>query len=143
MARKLALTFNALELADTESQEVYAEWAWLLRIMGPFDFGLLLGLAALGAALTARSWRRLWLLYVLAATYALSVALFYVFARYRFPLVPVLMLLAAGGVLEALDRARLPAVQGARGGRCRGGPCRRVRAPAALRLEQDRERRTI
>ena len=34
-------------------------------------------------------------------------ALFYVFARYRFPIVLVLMLLAAGGILEVLDRVKL------------------------------------
>jgi tetratricopeptide (TPR) repeat protein len=102
LARKFALTFNAAELVDTESQAVYADWSWLLQMLQPFDFGRLLGLAALGAALTARSWRRLWFLYALAGTYALSVVVFYVFARYRFPLVPALMILAAGGVLEAL-----------------------------------------
>jgi tetratricopeptide (TPR) repeat protein len=37
-------------------------------------------------------------LYAIALTYTASVVLFYVFARYRFPLVPVLMLLAAGGL---------------------------------------------
>ena len=98
MARKTALTFNATELPDTESQDVYAEESWLLRVLQPYDFGLLLGLAAMGAVLTAGSWRRLWFLYAMLAAYALSVVLFYVFARYRFPIVPMLMLLAAGGL---------------------------------------------
>ncbi len=89
MARKFALTFNAAELPDSESQDVYAEWSWLLRILRPLDFGLLLGLAALGAVVTAPDWRRLWILYAIVVTYAASVALFYVFARYRFPIVPV------------------------------------------------------
>jgi tetratricopeptide (TPR) repeat protein len=103
-ARKVALTFNAAEVSDTESQEVYAEWSWLLRLLRPFDFGVVFGLAAMGTALTARSWRRLWFLYALISAYALSLALFYVFARYRFPLVPVLMVLAAGGIVPAPRR---------------------------------------
>src|SRR5258706_11571563 len=106
MARKFALTFNAAELPDSESQDVYAEWSWLLRILRPLDFGLLLGLAALGAVVTAPDWRRLWILYAIVVTYAASVALFYVFARYRFPIVPVLLLLAAGEIIRAFDRTR-------------------------------------
>jgi tetratricopeptide (TPR) repeat protein len=101
LARKAALTFNAAEIADTETLDVYAEWSTLLRVLRPFDFGVLLGLAALGAVLTASSWRRLWLLYAVGATYAASVVLFYVFARYRFPIAPVLMILAAAGVVQA------------------------------------------
>jgi 4-amino-4-deoxy-L-arabinose transferase-like glycosyltransferase len=108
--RKLALTFNAAELWDTESQDVYAEWSWLLRILRPFDFGLLLGLSALGVVLTARDWRRLWFLYALGAVYAFSTVLFYVFARYRFPVVPVLMLLAAGGLRQRWMKQLIPAV---------------------------------
>ena len=39
--------------------------------------------------------RRLWLVYALALTYAASVVMFFVFARYRYPLVPFLLLFAA------------------------------------------------
>jgi tetratricopeptide (TPR) repeat protein len=101
MARKLALTFNAAYISDTESLDVYAEWSWLLRLLRWFDFGVVLALGTLGVALTRRSWRRLWVFYGVGATYALSVALFYVFERYRFPIVPILLLFAAGGLAEA------------------------------------------
>jgi tetratricopeptide (TPR) repeat protein len=99
-ARKIALTLNAAETADSESQQVYAEHSWLLRVLEPFDFGVLFGLAGIGAVLTAASWRRLWCLYALAGVYVLSVSAFYVFARYRFPLAPILMLIATGGLLQ-------------------------------------------
>ena len=97
LGRKLALTYNAVEIADTESQEVYAEWSSLLRVLSPLSFGVLLCLAAYGVAMTAPAWRQLWLLYSIAITYTLSIVMFYVFARYRFPLVPVLALFSAGG----------------------------------------------
>jgi tetratricopeptide (TPR) repeat protein len=48
--------------------------------------------------MTAPAWRRSWFLHAIVLTYTLSVVLFFVFARYRFPLVPVLMLFAAGGL---------------------------------------------
>src|SRR5262245_27215815 len=100
LARKLALTFNAFEITDTESQGVYAEWSSLLRALQPFDFGVVLALAVFGAVLTWGAWQRLWIFYAVGATYALSVVAFYVFARYRFPLVPMLMLFAAGGIAK-------------------------------------------
>lgn len=105
-ARKLAVTLNTAERADTESQYVYAEWSLLLRVLSPFNFGILFALAAAGAVFTAPSWRRLWFLYLILAVYALSTALFFIFARYRFPLVPVLMILATGGLLAACDSWR-------------------------------------
>ena len=98
LGRKLALTYNAIEIADSESQDVYAEWSPLLRALSPFTFGVVFCLAAFGACMTAGAWNRLWFLHAIALTYTASVIVFYVFARYRFPLVPVMMLLAAGGL---------------------------------------------
>lgn len=98
LARKMLLTFNAGEIADTESQQVFAEWSSLLRALALFNFGIVFCAAAISAILTISDWRRLWWLYAIAFTYTLSIAAFYLFARYRFPLVPVLLLIAAGGV---------------------------------------------
>jgi tetratricopeptide (TPR) repeat protein len=108
LGRKLALTYNAVEIADTESQEVYAEWSPILRSAAPLTFGVILGLAAFGIGMTLHEWSRLWFLYAIAATYTLSVVVFYVFARYRLPLVPVLMLLATGGVAAWRAKAARP-----------------------------------
>ena len=97
LARKAALTFNANELADTESQAVYARWSPLLQALAPFSFGVVLCLAAFGACLTAHDWRRLWVFYAIVVAYAASLVLFFVFARFRMLLVPPLLLFAAGG----------------------------------------------
>jgi tetratricopeptide (TPR) repeat protein len=98
LRRKLELTYNASEVADTESQDVYAEWSPLMRALTPVSFGVIFCLAALGVCMTAPAWRRLWFLYAIVLTYTLSIVIFYVFARYRFPLAEMLMLFAAGGV---------------------------------------------
>jgi Tfp pilus assembly protein PilF len=108
LARKFALTLNAVEIADTESQEVYAEWSSLLQMLSPFTFGVALCLAAFGICMTANAWPRLWFVHAIVLTYLLSVVLFYVFARYRFPLVPGLMLLAAGGFAAWRDKTTRP-----------------------------------
>jgi tetratricopeptide (TPR) repeat protein len=111
MARKVALLFNAAEMLDTESQDSYAEWSLLLRVGGWVGhFGLLVPLAVFGLIATWPARRRLWLLHSLALAYAASVVVFYVFARYRYPLVPFLLLYAAAGVwaVPAFVRAAAP-----------------------------------
>jgi tetratricopeptide (TPR) repeat protein len=106
LGRKIALLWNRSEMLDTESQESYAEWSTLLRLAGPFGhFGVLVPLAFLGMIVTWPLRDRLWVIYGISTAYAASVVLFYVFARYRYPLVPFLMLFAAAG-LVALPRLR-------------------------------------
>jgi tetratricopeptide (TPR) repeat protein len=104
MARKVALVWNADEMLDTEAQESYAEWSALLAVLGVVGhFGVLVPLAVIGVVLTWPRRSRLWVLLALTAAYAASVVAFFVFARYRFPLVPFLILFAAAGV-DALPR---------------------------------------
>jgi tetratricopeptide (TPR) repeat protein len=99
IGRKVTLLWNADEMLDTESQESHAEWSTLLSVGGWFGhFGLLVPLALLGVIATWHERARLWLLYAMIIAYAASVIAFYVFARYRFPLVPLLMLFASAGL---------------------------------------------
>lgn len=102
MMRKVALLVNATEMLDTESQETHAEYSVVLAALGPMaHFGVLAPAALFGVWVTWARRRALALFYLLLATYAASVVLFYVFARYRYPLVPFLMLLAAAGLVGA------------------------------------------
>jgi tetratricopeptide (TPR) repeat protein len=101
LGRKAALLINATEMLDTESQESHAEWSVPLRVAAPVGhFGVLVPLAALGIILTWPGRSRLAILYAMLVAYAASVLMFYVFARYRSPLVPLLVLFAAAGVVE-------------------------------------------
>ena len=107
LARKAALTFNAVEVIDTESQYAHAEHslplaatAWIAH------FGLLVPLAAAGIVFTWAQRRRLLPLYLMAGSYAASVIAFYVFARYRYPLAPFLILFAAAGTDHLMRAAR-------------------------------------
>jgi tetratricopeptide (TPR) repeat protein len=102
LGRKIVLLVNADEMLDTESQETHAESSMVLRVFGWFGhFGVLVPLALVGVVATWRERRRLWPFHAMAAAYAASVIAFYVFARYRFPLVPFLVLFASAGVLAA------------------------------------------
>jgi tetratricopeptide (TPR) repeat protein len=107
MGRKVLLLVNRTEMLDTESQESYAGYSAPIKILGWLGhFGLLVPLAVLGLIVTwhrlrdnqpvvAPASRALWVVIALALTYAATVVMFFVFARYRYPLVPFLMLFAA------------------------------------------------
>lgn len=104
VGRKVALLWNADEMLDTESQETYEEVSPLLRVLALVGhFGVLVPLALLGLVVCWPDRRRLWPLIAFLFAYAASVVLFYVFARYRFPLVPFLLLFAAAGVVSARE----------------------------------------
>jgi tetratricopeptide (TPR) repeat protein len=105
LGRKLGLTFAAAEVADTESIEVYADYSFVLRALRWVNFGVVLPLAVLGIWLTRSDWRKLSVLYASLAGMALAVAIFYVMARYRFPIVPILLVFA-GAALSALPLIR-------------------------------------
>ncbi len=114
MGRKVVLLWNRTEMVDTEDQSTYADWSLPLRLLGPLGtFGILVPLAVVGVWITWADRRRLVVLYALVAFYALSVIAFYVFARYRYPLVPFLVVFAAAGLVglfrAASSGARTPA----------------------------------
>ena len=96
---KSLLFVSRLELADTQDIYSYAEsmppFGWLLAVLHQ---GLLWPLAVIGGFASWPQWRRLWVLGLLLAAYAASVVLFFVFDRFRFPAVPLLMVFAAAGL---------------------------------------------
>lgn len=104
-AKKWLMVWNAYEAPDTEDYYLYQEWSPMLGSLDRvFHFGVLCPLAAAGCVMTWRRRRALWLLYGWLVITALAVAAFVVFARYRFPLVPVLVLFAAAAVVETVRR---------------------------------------
>src|SRR5206468_1710518 len=113
MGRKVALLWNATEMLDTESQEAHAEWSWPLRtgaVIG--HFGVLVPLGLFGVIVTWTVRPRPWILYAMMLAYAASVVLFYVFARYRYPLVPFLILFAAAGMAAIPEMTRARSIPG-------------------------------
>jgi len=104
MAWKLFLTWNTLELVDGEGLRVHQHFSPLLSALGwVLTFGTLCPLAAIGLWLTRHDWRRLWLLYFMLLAFAGTMTLFILFARYRYPLVPVVVLFAAAGIVGTWD----------------------------------------
>jgi tetratricopeptide (TPR) repeat protein len=107
LARKTLLVWNRYEVADVESLYIYGEFSSALKVLGLiWHFGVLCPLAAVGLWVTWNERRKLWVYYALIASMAASVAVFYVLARYRFPLVPLLIPFAAAGCVRAWDLLR-------------------------------------
>jgi tetratricopeptide (TPR) repeat protein len=107
LARKALMVWHAREWQDTESIEVYREHSPLLDALAwLMHFGVLAPLAVLGLWASRRDARRLWILYAAIGSVAASVALFYVVARYRHPLAPLLVLFSSVGLLHLWDTAR-------------------------------------
>jgi 4-amino-4-deoxy-L-arabinose transferase-like glycosyltransferase len=99
--RTLTLLGNAVEIVDAEDQYSHSDWSLALRAIQPvLHFGTLLPLACLGIWVTWDRRDRLLFLYLMLIAYAASVLLFFVFARFRLPLVPFLVLLAAAGLTD-------------------------------------------
>lgn len=104
---KSLLFVHRLELADTQDIYSYAEsippFGWLFYVLHQ---GLFWPLAVIGLFVSWPKWRRLWVLGLLLAAYAASVVLFFVFDRFRFPAVPLLMAFAAAGLVALPQRVR-------------------------------------
>ena len=108
---KFLLSWNAVEVIDTEDQYAHARFSPVLAATGKlFHFGILAPLALLGAIVTWSQRERLWLLYAMLGGYALTLLAFYVVARYRLPLVPLLLPFTAAALVKGpgwfRDRAR-------------------------------------
>jgi Tfp pilus assembly protein PilF/4-amino-4-deoxy-L-arabinose transferase-like glycosyltransferase len=107
LARKAALLVNRVEVGDAEDQYTYADWSPGLALLGPLlNFGVLVPLAAAGVLLCWPRRQRLAVLLALLGVYALTVICTYVMARYRYPMLPLLLLFATAGAVEAGRAAR-------------------------------------
>ncbi|MCJ7772986.1 MAG: tetratricopeptide repeat protein [Desulfobacterales bacterium] len=99
LVKKWLLVWNTLEVGDAESQYVHYKWSFVLKWLGFFfHFGVICPLAVFGIYITWRYRQKLWVLYLVLISFAASVAVFYVFSRYRFPMIGVVVLFAAAGI---------------------------------------------
>jgi Tfp pilus assembly protein PilF len=106
-ARKALLVWHADEIMDTDSFEAYADHSSLLALLGRvLHFGTLLPLAGVGAWATRRAFRRLAILHAALAALTAGIAAFYVMGRYRHPLLPILALFAAAGIVALVEAVR-------------------------------------
>jgi len=102
--KKLFFLWGAAELGNNRDIEFYRQDAWTLRIL-PFSFGWLAPLAILGMIVMGRRKDRVLLEFFLLL-YMATVGLFFVCARFRMPVAPVLAILASAGALWLVGEVR-------------------------------------
>jgi len=114
-ARKIFYFWNGYEVPNNQDIAFFSRYSFLFR--GPFllGFGTIASLALFGAAASWRS-RRARALVWIALAYAATVIAFFVCARYRLPVLPVLIVFAAEGarrIAQAVRARRWRLVAGA------------------------------
>lgn len=105
LGKKSLLFFNNYEVADNQSiyfMERYSSLLW----MNFLRFGLIAPLGILGLVLLWRRRAELAPLYIFAIVYAASVIPFFIFGRYRLPVILPLLPCAAFGIFWIIERFR-------------------------------------
>lgn len=110
LARKARLLVDRHEAMDAVSLESFTDASWVLRLVSPFSFGLLLPLAVAGIVVARRRPDTAPLL-AAAALLAVSIVAFFVMGRFRLGLVPLLLPLVGPAIDAAAGwrRQRLAA----------------------------------
>lgn len=103
LGRKFALFFNGYEIPQIESYDIARERYATLRILF-LNFWFLGSLGVLGMIFAFADWRKYLLAHGYVVSYALSIVVFFVTARYRVQIVPVLALFAAYTILDVVPR---------------------------------------
>jgi tetratricopeptide (TPR) repeat protein/4-amino-4-deoxy-L-arabinose transferase-like glycosyltransferase len=116
LLKKLFLVFYGEELTPNSNFDLYRERSFLLRIListcGPLfiPFGLLFPFFVLGIGAKGVH-RDKWLLIGFIIAYSLSLMIFHVRARYRVPIVPLMIPFAAAGILYLIKQIKLQNVK--------------------------------
>jgi len=105
LGRKLLLFWNAYEIPNHYDLNYFKTVSKTLRF-NPFVFSWVIPFGFLGIYASRRSWRKHLLLYLFAGAYLVSLLPFFVTSRYRLPVVPVMIIFCASGVLWLWERVR-------------------------------------
>ena len=102
MWTKFRLFWNWYEVPDNQNFIFFKRYAFLLRVPFP-DFRVVAALGLVGMILSLRQWRKLLLPYLIVITYSGTVIAFYIFDRYKLPVVPLLMVFTAFLIIKVFE----------------------------------------
>jgi tetratricopeptide (TPR) repeat protein len=102
LIRKAFLFWSVYEVPQIEHLPFEKRYSAILRIPSP-TFGIICPLAVIGMALSLRRIREAWLPFLFSMVYSATIIAFFVVARYRLPVVPVLMAFAGYAVFRAVQ----------------------------------------
>ena len=103
LARKFVMFFNGYEMPQIENYDSARSRYASLRFLF-VNFWMLVSCGVLGMIFALPHWRRCLLLYGYVLAYALSITLFFVTARYRVQIAPIMTLFAAYALVGVAPR---------------------------------------
>jgi tetratricopeptide (TPR) repeat protein len=106
MFRKLRLFWSPAEIPNNQPTWFFARLGWVPVLFCWVGFPLIACLGLAGMVVVLRQWRTWFLPIAFLVIYMGTVVAFFCPARYRLPIVPVLMLSAAAGILQVVELAR-------------------------------------
>lgn len=111
MLKKLWFFLNGEEIPNNQNLYLARDFVPILRPLMFhkvlfFPYGLLAPLAVIGIVMSIRDWRKYLLIYLLLGSYIITLLLFFVCARYRQPLIPLLIPFALLGVSKGISYLR-------------------------------------
>jgi len=105
--KKIYFLWNAYEIPSNDDIYRFAhQHSRILTFLSHLHFGVLGPLSLLGMGLGLREWRRYLLLYLYVVSYGFSIVLFFVTARYRVPLLPILFLFSSHAIVWVAEAVR-------------------------------------
>ncbi len=106
LAWKLRLFWTDHELGNNQDEVFFAhEFGPILRF-DPIGFGIVAPLGLVGLLISVRRWRRIGPAWLFVPTWCASVVLFFVCARFRIPMIPVLGIFAAHTIVVGWNAVR-------------------------------------
>jgi Tfp pilus assembly protein PilF len=104
LARKTFLWFSGYEVGNESNPYGVKRYSFINYVLFDsrflkFPFGILLPLALAGVWLQRSQWRRFLPVYLFVVAYSLSFIVFFVTSRFRTPIVPMVDIMAAAGLL--------------------------------------------
>lgn len=107
MLRKTLMTLHRYEQPDGEEIETYAEASLVLRLVATVGHaGVVVPLGVAGLVLTAGHRRRLWPFHLVLGAFFVGVVVFFVFGRYRMPVIVTSMPFAGAALVSLLALVR-------------------------------------
>lgn len=107
LLKKFVLFWNSYELPNNKDVYYFARMSLVFRSLAWLSFGVIAPLGVLGAIVSLRRRRpEASLLALFALAHMVGVVLFFVCSRFRIPVVPIVIVFAASGLLWLWDRAR-------------------------------------
>ena len=111
MSRKLAYFWTGVEVTNNEDTYYFTRFSNVLGLLMwhkviALPFGIICPLALVGIIISRRFWRKLLLLYGFIFFYMVSVVAFFVCARYRMAVIPILLIFAGYTIHYCVERLK-------------------------------------